>query len=310
MARSWRNGGNYDQAMAAPEPSARELLAPRWRGQPGRLEVWYATFSDTRTGNGLWLHHEVVAPTDGARDAPAGASSSHEVAWAASFPVDGEPRWSHTEVITLGATGSAGSAGDLEWDLSWDLDDAEPLYTFPRWAWHRELLPGSQVVAAPRLSVHGTVGGADFEGVGGLSRIYGHGNAERWAWLHADLGGGDVLELVTAVSTRAGLSLLPPITHLRYRIDGVTGPSLAGPSLRLRTRLGLPDWSVVGWIGRRRVNIEVHQPPARSVSIPYADPDGRTATCVNTELADATIRIGERRWQLDGTAHAEVGSRP
>ena len=41
------------------------LGPPRWRGQPGRLEVWYLTATDPATGTGLWLHHEVVAPTGG-----------------------------------------------------------------------------------------------------------------------------------------------------------------------------------------------------------------------------------------------------
>lgn len=273
------------------------------------------------TGNGLWLHHEVVAPMkrsaalDGPvpRDTPValGATTvSHDVAWAAWFPVGGSPRWSHTDGIALTATGSRGTADDLEWDLSWDLTGAEPLYTFPRWAWHKELLPAAQIVLAPVLHVHGSVAGTTFEGVGGLSRIYGHGNAERWGWLHADLGDGDVVELVTAVSTRPGLNRLPPITHLRYRIDGLTGPAFPGPSLGLRTRLGLPEWSVTGRIGRLKVAIDVHQPPESCVSIGYRDPDGRTATCVNTELADVSIRIGDRTWRLDGTAHAEVGTRP
>ena len=29
-----------------------ELGPPRWRGQPHRLEVWYATFTDPRTTDG------------------------------------------------------------------------------------------------------------------------------------------------------------------------------------------------------------------------------------------------------------------
>lgn len=280
---------------------ATSIWSPRWRGQPGRLEVWYATFTNER-GDGLWLHHEVVAPTP--------AAPEHAVAWAATFPVDGPPRWHHADAVDLSPTGSSGSAGDIAWDLTWDSSRQRTLYTFPRWAWHRELLPAAQVVAAPTLDVRGTVDGAPFDGRGAVSRIYGHGNAKRWAWLHADLGDGDVVELVAAVSTRPGLRALPPITHVRWRIDGIDGPRLDGPSFGLRARLGLPDWEVAGRVGRRRVRISVRQPDDRNVSIGYHDPDGATATCTNTERAEVTVEIGDRRWHLDATGHAEVGTRP
>lgn len=317
------------------------LLDPHWDGRPGRLEVWYATFTDEVTGDGLWLHHEVVAPTIDRSDRPGttgsggGRGLSHDVAWAAVFPgpvARRAPRWAHAEQVHLTPTGSRGSTtgvvhgdaernhatvdgpaegstGTITWDLTWDVTGAEPLYTFPRWAWERHLLPAAQIVVAPDLVARGTVDGRPFNGRGALSRIYGHGNAERWGWLHVDLGDGDVLELVTAVSTRPGLRLLPPITHLRYRIDGVTGPSFQGPSFRLHTRLGLPTWTVSGRIGRDEVSIRVHQPTERCVAIPYADPDGRPATCTNSEIADVEIRIGGRRWDISGRAHAEVGLR-
>ncbi|MFN8052600.1 MAG: hypothetical protein U0Q22_14230 [Acidimicrobiales bacterium] len=288
--------------MGRSAPGSTDLLTPRWRGQGGRLEVWYATFTDEASGDGLWLHHERVAPPDG--------TAPHDVAWAATFPADGAPSWAHTDAVELGASGSAGVAGDIAWDLRWDLTGERPLYTFPRWAWQRELLPAAQVVAAPTLRAEGTVDGRAFAGTGALSRIYGHGNARRWGWLHADLGGGDVVELVTAVSTRPGLRALPPISHLRYRIDGVDGPSFDGPSFRLSTRLGLPTWTVRGRIGRDRVRIDVTQPPERSVAIGYHDPDGATATCTNSERADIVVEIGDRRWDLRGTGHAEVGTRP
>jgi hypothetical protein len=56
----------------------------------------------------------------------------------------------------------------------------------------------------------------------------------------------------------------------------------------------------------------------RAVSLEYVDPDGTTATCTNSELADAEISLEGRRsrwevpgrWSLTGTAHSEVGTRP
>lgn len=278
-----------------------DVWSPRWRGQRGRLEVWYGTFTDRASGAGLWLHHEHVVPP---------AEGDLTRAWVAWFPTDGPPRWERCDAIDLTPTGSTGSAGALAWDLTWDSSEQRPLYTFPRWAWERELLPAAQIVAAPTLEATGTVAGQPFAGHGNVARIYGHGNAARWAWLHADLGDGEVVELVAAVSTRPGLRRLPPVTHLRWRLDGRDGPSLQGPSFGLRSRLDLPTWSVAGRVGRQQVRIEVTQPEDRCVTIGYTDPDGATATCTNTERADVSIRIGDRTWTLSGTGHAEVGTRP
>jgi len=58
------------------------------------------------------------------------------------------------------------------------------------------------------------------------------------------------------------------------------------------------------------VRIAVTQPADQCVTIDYHDPDGTTATCINTERADVEIEVGERTWRLNGTGHAEVGRRP
>jgi len=295
--------------------------ALRWRGQPGRLEVWYTTVNDPATGTGLWLHTELVAPVAGA---------AYVRGWAAVFPPDGPPVWERFGPTpaegALPPSELTGTAGSLAWQLRQTSTGGPPLHTFPRYAWERELLPAAQIVPAPTATYDGTVRVGErtvsLSGARGASaRIYGHGNARRWGWLHADLGGGDVLELVAAVSTRPGLSALPPLTFLQLRVDGRDLPrdSLRQAAL-LRTRLGLPDWRVRGLLTpRRRITVRVHQDPARSVAIGYTDPDGATATCHNSEVADVHVRVDrlgaggwrlEREWRLDGTAHAEVGLRP
>ena len=295
------------------------LTAGRWRGQPGRLEVWYTTITDPLSGNGFWLHSEVVAPIEG---------QPYLHGWAAAFPADGPPVWERFAPSPASPGAAVDELRGTTHTLSWDLrrtEDGTPLFTFPRWAWERELLPAAQVVPAPTASYDGffSVGDRRYElsGARGASaRIYGHGNAKRWAWLHADLGDGDVLELVSAVSMRPGLSALPPTTLLQLRVDGRDLPRepLAAAPL-LRARLGLPEWSVRGMLGRHRLHVRVRQDPERSVVVPYVDPDGATATCHNSEVASAQIRLDrltrsgwvtERCWRLDGTAHAEVGVRP
>ena len=67
-----------------------------------------------------------------------------------------------------------------------------------------------------------------------------------------------------------------------------------------------------------RLTVKVLVPPEASVSLGYTDPDGASATCINSERASAQITLEvydggwrtERNWALDGTAHTEVGTRP
>ncbi|BBU24437.1 hypothetical protein [Mycobacterium xenopi] len=298
----------------------RSAAAPRWRGQPGRLEVWYATLSDPVTRAGLWLHHEIVAPTSG---------SPYGHGWATWFPADGAPRterfgpepvepvagpaWFDASRVRAAFEELSGQAGSLTWQLHWK-DTGAPLWTFPRLAWERELLPGAQVVLAPTAQFTGSLTVADaghrLDGWrGGVAHIYGRGNAKRWGWLHADLGDGDVVEVVTAVSHTPGLQRLAPMAFVRFRIDGKDWPASGLPSLRMRTTLGVRHWQLEGRIGRRDVLIRVDQPESRCVSLQYTDPDGATAVCTNTEQADIHVELGDRRWSVLGTGHAEVGLR-
>jgi hypothetical protein len=308
----------------------RSAAVPRWRGRSGRLEVWYATLSDPRTRAGLWIHCETVAPTEDR------AAYAH--GWATWFPPDGSPRterfgpestqpatdtaWFTAAGVRAGPEELTGRAGSLGWDLRWQ-DSRTPLWTFPRAAWDHELLPGAQVVLAPTADFTGslTVGDAAHRvdgWRGGVAHIYGHGNAKRWGWIHADLPGGDVLEAVTAVSHTPGLRRLAPMAFVRFRIGGKDWPAGFLPSLRMRTTLGLPHWQLEGRIGGREVLIRVDQPADRCVSLGYTDPDGGSAVCTNTEQADIQVEIGRRargvrviehRWSVLGTGHAEVGLR-
>lgn len=308
--------------------TAADAGTPRWKGQAGRIEVWYATFTDPATGTGVWVHYEVVAPADGGRDA-----FGH--GWAAVFPPDRPPAverfgpaplglvdgaWFDAGGCTAGPSRLTGRTETMAWDLAY-ADDAAPVYTFPKWAWEREVLPGAQVVPAPTAAFDGTFADLTISGAsGGVAHIYGHGNAQRWGWLHADLGDGDVLEIVSAVSRRPGLRRLPPLALVQLRRNGEDWPGeplTAAPLFR--TKLALPTWTVRGVVGRTRLRVEVTIPEDEAVALDYADPDGAPAVCTNSERADASItvdRLHGRRWRneavwvLEGTAHAEIGRRP
>ena len=63
-------------ATATASPGSA-LGSSRWRGEQGRVEVWYATLTDRHTGAGVWIHHETVAPK--------GERAPYAHGWAAVF---------------------------------------------------------------------------------------------------------------------------------------------------------------------------------------------------------------------------------
>ena len=311
--------------------TADELGRPRWDGRDGRLEVWYATATDPASGTGLWIHHEFLATTDGRR-------LTH--GWVAVFPpgapalverfgpgdetpgTDGD--WSATAEARIGPGRLQGRTDTVFWDLT-TADDAAPLFTFPSYVWRRELLPSAQVVPWPTARVTGRVHvdgrTIALDGAPGqVARIHGHGNAQRWGWLHADLGDGDVLEVVAATGRRPALRALPPKVFAQLRVDGVDWP--ADPLVATASssaRLGLPRWWARVTTARHRLRVGVRLPPVSSVTLEYRDPDGARASCTNSCVADAEIRLErrtptgwrtERAWSLRATAHAELGDRP
>jgi hypothetical protein len=299
--------------------SAGSYGAPVWRGEAGRTEVWYATFTDAATGLGGWVHAETVAPSGGA--------TPYGHGWLALFPADRAPvverfgpgpvdpvadsAWFRLGDVVVGDGVLRGTTDSGSWDLTL-TGGGPPLFTFPRAVWERHLLPGAQIVPSPAAEVRGRVRCGDLEasvqGHGALARIFGHGSAERWGWLHAPLPDGGVLEIVTATARRPGLRRVPPLAMVQLRQPGQpdwpANPALA--SVRFRTQLRPDGFTVRG----RRLHVDVSLPADRRVALGYVDPDGSTATCTNSERAVATIRFDDRTWQLDGTAHAEVGVRP
>ncbi|MGW1755491.1 hypothetical protein [Streptomyces mirabilis] len=318
---------------AAASPADRHLT-PRWDGTPGRTEVWYTTLTDPATDSGIWLHHELVAPSDG--------SAAYAHGWIAVFPKDGpaehtrfgpvpwtaDPEGFTAEGICVRPGRLTGSAGTFAWALT-ERPEGPPLHTFPRWSWRRPWLPASHMLPAARARYSGTIRyGTDElrldDAPGAGARIYGHGNARRWAWLHADLGGGDVLEIIAAVSMRRGLDRLPPLVFLRLHRNGRTWPRRAERSAvgwagigRFRADIRLPEWRVKGRAGLSRIQVTVTQPPQQTLTLGYTDPDGSTAVCRNSERADVVVSLErwwgtwrqEAVWRLSGTAHAEVGDR-
>jgi len=153
---------------------------------------------------------------------------------------------------------------------------------------------------------------------GGGAHIFSHGSAPHWAWLHADLGDSDLLEVVAAVPHLPFGLHVPHRPIARLRLDGRDHPGesvVAG--LVGHCTVEPPEWRAVIPLARgRRVRVSVELPPERSVQLVYPNPDGTFAFCTNTEQANARIVVErrqgrswgvDREWDLDGTAHSEIG---
>jgi hypothetical protein len=277
----------------------------------------------------MWVHHERIAPTEG---------EPYAHGWVALFPADdapvverfgpepyGEPddgMWFTSASASVSPGRFRGTGADeSEWDVGW-TDAERPMWTLPKRVWTRELLPSAHVVLAPKARMTGTVAIAgralSLDGTGAVSHIYGHGNAQRWGWLHADLDDGTSLEIVSAVARRPGMRALPPLAFVQLRRDGEDWPGdpLLTAAL-FRTRLSSPTWRVRGVVGRTRLTVTVHQPDDRCVRLDYQDPDGEGAVCTNTERADVDVKldkwrgrwITEAEWSVEGIAHSELGTR-
>ena len=126
-----------------------------------------------------------------------------------------------------------------------------------------------------------------------------------WRWWRARRASGDRSRSLPCRSCSCGS------TATDWPDDSVKAAA------RARAKIGLPRWNVKVVSGHRRLLVDVTVPPDASVALGYTDPDGATATCTNSERADAEIVLqrwddgwhDDRRWSLRGTAHAEVGIR-
>lgn len=306
----------------APDPP--DLLARRWRGQRGRIETWYAT-ATLAGGEGLWLHHEIVAPPH--RDA-------YGHGWVVLFPApgagaEGAPLVARHGPTTVGA-GPWYAAGDVEvspgvlrgraggssWELTWAADQA-PLYSVPSWAWRTDALPGHvEVAPAGRLAGRLSVAGRDIEvdGSGALAHTWTRHHPPRWVWLHADLGPA-TCEVVGAPVPGAPALGLRPFLRLRRPGAGDWPRSPLAPA-RGRVDVRLSSFTAIAREGDMRLRAEARLPDAATVTMRYDNPDGTTAQCANSERSSALVILEERgggswrataTWELDGRAHAEIG---
>lgn len=315
-------------------PDAPDLLARRWHGQRGRIETWYAT-ATLAGGEGLWLHHEIVAPPEGDAyghgwvvlfPAPdAGVEAAPLVSRHGPSPVGAGP-WYAAGDVEVSPGVLRGRAGGSSWALEWSPGPA-PLYSVPAWAWRTDALPGHvEVAPAARLSGRISVAGRDLDvdGSGAVAHTWTRHHPPRWVWLHADLAPADrgaadpgpaTCELVGAPVPGAPALGLRPFLRLRRPGAGDWPRSLLAPA-RGRVDVRLASFTAVVREGNTRLRAEARLPDRATVTMRYDNPDGTTAQCANSERASALVVLEERSggtwrttatWELAGRAHAEIG---
>ena len=300
----------------------RSAATPRWRGKAGRLEVWYATLSDPATRAGLWVHCETVAPLGAAWSLRprlghlvcTRRSTPHRAVRSRAHPARDRPLVFDAEGVRVGDRKLSGRAGSLAWDLSWN-DTGAPLWTFPRGAWDRELLPGAQVVLAPTADFTGSLTIDDSRPR--ASRGGAAASPTSTGTATPNAGAGSTPTSATATCARRS-----PLSRTsrgcagwpRWRSFGSASTERIGPQAHCRrcgcgrrSACSTGSWRDASAVAE--VLIRIDQPPDRCVSLQYTDPDGGRAVCTNTEQADIHIEIDERRWSVLGTGHAEVGLR-
>jgi hypothetical protein len=228
---------------------------------------------------------------------------------------------------TLTETGTAGSFGDVAWDLHWTpgargYEHVHPLLRHPAIAKTILTLP------EPDLSIDGAISFADtrleLSGArGGQAHLWGSKHAQRWAWAHCNDfdGAGDSFVDGVSVIVARGAREIGPSTPVVGRIEGREFRSRSP----LRVLSNRSSYSVTGWrfeavAARLKLVGEVEADRGSIAGVTYHDPDGQLAYCYNSEIATMNLDVYERarplaRWThlrtlvAPGRAHFEYAQR-
>ncbi len=303
------------------------------RRKAGHYEVWYATFNHRPSQTGFWIRYTLESP-EAAPDTPYcqlwfamfdAEDPRRNLAVNRRFSLDelehraepfrlrlGPAQLSHTRL-----SGSLCTKGCRHEDARSDEDP-----TIPPVSWDLELPPSAFThhhlpdsayrgnfadtrVLSPNLLTHFTgtihVGDRTFEleeEPGCQTHLWGRKHPHAWAWGHCNAFREEPtagLELIS-FRLRRGPLVTPPLTLLSlylgsevYHFRDVWKLSLT----RGAWETGLFRFGATG--ARVKVEGELRCRPQDLVRAAYVDPDGVAVFCHNTEVADASVRVFQRR---------------
>ena len=315
----------------------------RWQpDQRGHYEVWYLTCNHLDSKTGYWIRYTMEAPEQGAAYAQQWFAFFDATDPSANFAINKkyaidqfqttESPFSvdlHRNTLTHGSARGclAGNGHEARWDLTWQ----------PTGITHRQLPNlmyrrgglGDTTVLTPSINVplHGEI---EVDGrthqlsgdPGGQTHLWGSKHAHSWAWGHCNAFEGNTsaaLETLTVRLKKAG-RVLPPMTMMSLYVDGeaFTWNTFGRIALArgdyntasYRFRASSMRYRIVGSYRCRRQDM---------VTAHYVDPDGDSAWCANTEVADLDVTVYQRAglssWRMHKqlhapqTGHFEVGGR-
>jgi hypothetical protein len=289
--------------------------ASRWTDRGGHYESWFSRANHPSRPLGFWIRYTLFSP--------AGGGTAEAELWAIWF--DGERRRTVASVETFPGERSAaagtgldvhigdarlddaglhgscdGAGGPFAWDLNRTGGDA-PLLLMPAGTYDRGFPQAKVVVPAPRSRYSGTlqVGGdvVPVDGwLGSQNHNWGPRHTDRYAWGQVvEFDDGDGFLECASARLRLGPVWSPWLTLAVLRVGGeeLTFNSMVrAPAARVRQD-GL-SWAFVARNGAARLSVAAEADPALTVGLRYRNPPGGTKVCLNSKVADVSLRL-ERR---------------
>ncbi len=292
----------------------------RWDGSTrGFYEVYYFKFNDPAQQVAFWFRYTLLVPVKGRGDGVGelwaaffdAARPEANRAWKRSYPIDQvssatNPFTFRIHDSVLHHDGARGRIEGPEDSITWDLSvtpDPEGLRNLPSLL-YKLPFPTTKVVA-PNLTCTytGTVRFGDrvievTNAPGHQAHIWGTKHAARWAWANCNLFDGEKATVLEALSARvkAGPVLSPPVSSVFLRVgDDTYRFDSFRHLLAIRSTWDVKNWSLEAHNRRYQLLLQITSRPEWMVGVRYQDPDGETRVCNNTKVANAEVRVLERR---------------
>ncbi|MBT9557280.1 MAG: hypothetical protein IV100_14670 [Myxococcales bacterium] len=309
-------------------PTSAEDNLVRWDPTSGPMyESHFLKFNLPAEDLALWLRFTVLSGAGGpvfqvwaiAFDA---ATPSRSFALIEAFPAS-KVRFERDRlethygdcVLTHGSTsGSLDRAGHrLEWDLSWPVPELG-LRHFPHASMYTGPLPKTKLLTP----VQGTemCGVVVIDGrrvaVSRAPGMQGHNwgarHAKRWVWVHASGFAEDPTAVFEGVSSKIQLAGIetPMLTMAHLARAGHETITVNGLTEMVRARSTLEDltWRFRAHSGEQGLEGHFSADPEQFVGLPYPNPDGPGAICLNSKIASGEVRVLEHHggvWRLGET---------
>jgi hypothetical protein len=300
----------------------------------GHYEVWYCTFNHRASRTGYWIRYTLESPLE--KVGPAycqlwfgffdANNPRRNFAINKRMPIDqlrsdnapfaiqmGDARLEHGKL--------SGALGNEQHNVSWDLEFDPATFTHfhlpdivyrKNFADTKVLSPNLMVNYRGKIEVDGET--YTFEGDPGCqTHLWGRKHAHAWAWGHCNAFREDptaALEILS-VKLKRGPIVTPTMTLFSLYLGSDVynfRDFYVLPLTRGNWETGLYSFGARG--KSVKIEGEFRCRPEDLVRTPYEDPDGEPSFCHNTEVADMTVTVWNRRSALVGfRQHARLTAR-